>query len=58
MSHACPDCGEACYCSGDIEDHDTEKEFQDDCVHWKQCERDTDEPYYEATGGETPDERS
>lgn len=33
--HTCPDCGQACYCCGDIEDHDT-GEF-DLCEHYKQC---------------------
>jgi hypothetical protein len=29
--HTCPDCGQACSCSGDFEDHDTGDEFE--CVH-------------------------
>jgi hypothetical protein len=33
MSHDCPQCGQACNCSGDIEDHDTGEEFADDCTH-------------------------
>lgn len=30
--HSCPECGMACYCSGDIEDHDTGPEHETDCV--------------------------
>ena len=29
--HECPNCGQACYCSGDIEDHDTGDEYIDGC---------------------------
>lgn len=31
--HTCPDCGQACSCAGDIEDHDTGDEFYDECYH-------------------------
>jgi hypothetical protein len=31
--HTCPDCGQACYCGGDIEDHDTGEEFYEECSH-------------------------
>jgi hypothetical protein len=30
--HDCANCGMACYCSGDIEDHDTGPEFVDRCT--------------------------
>jgi hypothetical protein len=30
--HTCPDCGQACYCNGDIDDHENENEA-DSCVH-------------------------
>ena len=30
--HSCPICGQACYCSGDCEDHDTGDEFADVCT--------------------------
>lgn len=30
--HTCPDCGQACYCNGDFDDHENEDEA-DDCVH-------------------------
>lgn len=39
--HSCPTCGQACYCNGDIEDHDTGEEFEDDCVH--KCDEETDD---------------
>lgn len=29
--HICPECGQACCCGGDIEDHDTGDEYVDDC---------------------------
>ena len=29
--HSCPECYQACYCSGDIEDHDTGNEYLDLC---------------------------
>lgn len=31
--HTCPECGMACSCSGDIEDHDTGDEFYVECSH-------------------------
>ncbi len=39
MAHECPECGQMCYCNGDIDDccHN----FEEDtlmCDHWKQCE--------------------
>jgi hypothetical protein len=37
MSHACPECGQQCYC--DLEDHDSEA--PDDCCH--DCDLDDDE---------------
>lgn len=35
--HTCPDCGQACSCSGDIEDHDTGDECEGDCNHYLRC---------------------
>lgn len=35
--HNCPDCGDACYCSGDFEDHDTGDEYMERCTHWQEC---------------------
>lgn len=40
--HCCPICGEACYCSGDIEDHDTGDEYLDRCTHPEQCDDNDD----------------
>ena len=37
--HSCPVCGQACYCAGDIEDHDTGREYADGC----ECCIDVDE---------------
>jgi len=39
--HDCPICGSACYCGGDIEDHDTGE--NEDCLHCPE-ERDADYP--------------
>lgn len=41
MMHICPECGMACSCSGDIEDHDTGDEFYVECSH--DCMEDDDE---------------
>ncbi len=44
MAHECPECGQTCYCNGDIDDccnnfpEDTLK-----CNHWKQCENQGEE---------------
>lgn len=38
--HTCPDCGAACSCGGDIEDHDTGGEFVMGCDH---CDPDADD---------------
>lgn len=35
--HTCPDCGQACYCQGDIDDHENELESER-CVH--DCDED------------------
>ena len=35
MAHTCPECGQACYCNGDIDD--CLNQFEDDvnnCVHY------------------------
>lgn len=38
--HCCPSCGQACYCGGDIEDHENE-EAEDECTH--ECDEDDQE---------------
>lgn len=30
--HSCPECGQACYCGGDIDDHENEN-AEDGCTH-------------------------
>ena len=40
MAHECPECGQTCYCNGDIDDCCFN--FEDAvmrCDHWKQCEQ-------------------
>lgn len=41
--HTCPNCGQACYCGGDIEDHDTEDDAG--CMH-PDCPMDDDEEWF------------
>lgn len=36
--HTCPDCGQACYCGADCDDHDTGDECVEDCIHYLRCE--------------------
>ena len=43
VMHTCPDCDQACYCSGDIEDHDSGLEFAEDCEH--DCDPQEDDGY-------------
>jgi hypothetical protein len=38
--HTCPDCGQACHCNGDIDDHENELEAEN-CEHL--CEPESDE---------------
>ena len=44
MAHTCPDCGELCYCNGDIDDceMDTEDTMLN-CEHWRKCDQDYSE---------------
>lgn len=46
--HECPECGQACGCSGDIEDHDTGDEFYEDCCH--ECAEEQDDDPTEVEG--------
>jgi hypothetical protein len=42
--HSCPECGSACYCSGDIDDIDVgDEEAQDDCTHCPEADYDDDD---------------
>jgi len=36
MAHTCPECGQTCYCCGDIDDIDWGE--VDYCQHYLQCE--------------------
>ena len=50
MAHECPECGQTCYCGGDIDDCCFN--FEEDvmrCDHYKQCEQEDDDDtlYYE-----------
>lgn len=38
--HSCPNCGQACYCNGDIDDSPVSPDAEDLCVH---CTGDEDE---------------
>jgi hypothetical protein len=44
MSHTCPECGETCYCNGDIDDCCNDfKEDVENCIHWIECQRPMEE---------------
>ena len=48
--HSCPICGQACYCSGDIddcEDHDTGEEYTGICICCEGREDRDDDPDFE-----------
>jgi len=39
MAHTCPECGQMCYCGGDIDD--CLNDFDEDvinCQHWRECQ--------------------
>jgi len=40
--HECPDCGQACYCGGDIDDC-LVYSYVPDCTHWRECQEDETE---------------
>ncbi len=40
MAHSCPECGQTCYCNGDIDDCELEG-GEDECYH---CDDVEDEP--------------
>lgn len=48
MSHDCPDCGQVCFCGGDIDDccHNLPR-YVMNCTHWKICETEYDEDDYD-----------
>ncbi len=46
MAHECPECGQVCYCNGDIEDMENQDVVNYlHCSHWKKCERDNEEVF-------------
>lgn len=44
MAHTCPDCGQMCYCNGDVDDIDWGEASPEAnaCTHFKQCEEEYD----------------
>ena len=44
--HSCPDCGQACYCNGDLDSHqwDDCSDESMDCIHYEECEQEDDGP--------------
>ena len=51
MAHECPECGQMCYCNGDVDDccNNFSKD-QMDCQHFRECENELDDEdtlYYE-----------
>jgi hypothetical protein len=49
MAHSCPDCGQACYCGGDIDDTlDVDPAAEQACTHCSRVglESDEDDHYY------------
>ena len=43
MAHTCPDCGQTCYCNGDIDDCLFDDDDCEDCDHFNQCSSDLDD---------------
>jgi len=38
--HSCPECGQACYCGGDVDDTDTgDLDAEENCIHCLDDER-------------------
>jgi len=45
MSHECPECGQVCYCNGDVEDMENQDEDNYvNCKHYKKPECDYNQP--------------
>jgi hypothetical protein len=40
MAHTCPECGQTCFCNGDIDDINMGEDIN--CKHWRQCEGEND----------------
>jgi len=46
MAHECPECGQVCYCNGDIDDCIIPSEESEmNCIHYKKCTK--EDPRYE-----------
>jgi hypothetical protein len=46
--HSCPNCGQACYCNGDIDDIEVDDSAADACTHCDDHDLDDD---IDLTGG-------
>jgi len=45
MSHECPECGQICYCNGDVEDMENQDlDNYVNCKHYKKPECDYNQP--------------
>lgn len=56
--HNCPECGQACGCSGDLEDHDTGDEYMVECTHYLTfgcCDPDHDDAAWMPDAFDEPD---
>lgn len=55
MAHSCPDCGQACYCGGDIDDIFLDETLEEQfCTHCPNAGPDDDPDFeadYEADNG-------
>ena len=40
--HRCPECGQACYCNGDVDDCEIEGDAEVDCIHFAVCDGEYD----------------
>lgn len=55
--HSCPECLQACYCNGDVDDIDSgDTEAASNCVHWQRCDvEDNDALIMDAASTGSPD---
>jgi len=58
MAHTCPECGQVCYCEGDIDDCvlDTD-ETAENCTHYKICSKEYAEDELERNYDEDYDQQ-
>jgi hypothetical protein len=58
MAHECPDCGQTCYCGGDIDDCCLNSEhYYMNCSHCDDTGNDYEDDEYCDTGNDYKDER-